>query len=463
MTDRRAAEAFPPGEFIKEELEARNWSQIELAEIIGREPKVVSDLVTSKRGVTPEIAKALGDAFGTSAQYWMNLDSLYQIWRASDADSTIARRARLYQVAPIKDMVKRHWLEWSENVQVLEQRVAQFFEVLTVDERIAFPHAARRGTQAITPAQMAWLFRARQLAPAVHAEPFSAQSFRNALRQLQTLLPSAQEVRHVPRVLAEAGIRLLVLEHLPKTRIDGVTFWLDRKSPVIALSLRYDRIDAFWYTLSHELGHVKRRDGLRQQIMLDTDIVGTEVEPPNGDAEREADAFAAGFLVTQSELDNFILRVRPLYGKQKICSFASRIGVHPGIVVGQLQFREEMPWSACRQMLEKVRHIVIQSTLTDGWGHVPPIFSGPYVAGHVESNHVDLIAELSDFARPNIRTRRRTMKYRRRREADAWHWCTNCSNWPTSDYVDRDTKPTTGELCNECRSKTKNNTCTTTS
>lgn len=375
MTDRGTAEVFPPGEFIKEELEARNWSQTELAEIIGREPKVVSDLVTGKRGVTPEIARALSDAFGTSAQYWMNLDSLYRIGRVSDADDTIARRARLYELAPIKEMVKRHWVEWSENVQVLEHRVEQFFGVSTLDDRIEFPHAARRGTQKITPAQTAWLFRARQLAPAVHAKPFSAQSFRNALGELETLLASVQEVRHVPRVLATAGIRLLVLEHLPQTRIDGVTFWLNSGSPVIALSLRYDRIDAFWYTLAHELGHVKRRDGLRRQAMLDTDIVGTDVEPANRGAEREADAFAAEFLVAQSELDNFVLRVGPLYGKAKIRNFASRIGVHPGIVVGQLHFREEIHWSVCRPMLEKVRHIIIHSTLTDGWGQVPPVLS----------------------------------------------------------------------------------------
>jgi hypothetical protein len=62
------------------------------------------------------------------------------------------------------------------------------------------------------------------------------------------------------------------------------------------------------------------------------------------------------------------------YGKQKITGFANRIGVHPGIVVGQLQFRKEIPWSSYRQMLEKVRSIVIQSTLTDGWGQTLPTF-----------------------------------------------------------------------------------------
>ena len=77
MTDRKIAEAFPPGDFLKEELEARNWSQVELAEIIGRQPYVVNELIMGKRPITPEIAKALGEAFNTSAQYWINLESIY--------------------------------------------------------------------------------------------------------------------------------------------------------------------------------------------------------------------------------------------------------------------------------------------------------------------------------------------------------------------------------------------------
>ncbi|MGA9111331.1 MAG: helix-turn-helix domain-containing protein, partial [Smithella sp.] len=70
MINKKVAEVFPPGEFIKEELEARNWSQTELAEIIGRQPNVISELIMGKRSITPETANALGDAFGTSAQYW---------------------------------------------------------------------------------------------------------------------------------------------------------------------------------------------------------------------------------------------------------------------------------------------------------------------------------------------------------------------------------------------------------
>ena len=51
------------------------------------------------------------------------------------------------------------------------------------------------------------------------------------------------------------------------------------------------------------------------------------------------------------------------------------------------------------------------------------------------------------------------MPYRKKKDSDTWHWCRNCYNWPTSDYDERDTKPTSGELCDQCLSKDKDNNC----
>jgi HTH-type transcriptional regulator/antitoxin HigA len=67
------------------------------------------------------------------------------------------------------------------------------------------------------------------------------------------------------------------------------------------------------------------------------------------------------------------MRVRPLYSEQRILLFAKRIGVHPGIVIGQLQFRDEIPYTHFHKHLVKIREIITQSTVTDGWKTVPPI------------------------------------------------------------------------------------------
>ena len=64
---------FPLGDFLQEELNARGWTQGNLAEILNCSPRLISELISGKRAITPEMAEGLSAAFGTSAQYWMNL------------------------------------------------------------------------------------------------------------------------------------------------------------------------------------------------------------------------------------------------------------------------------------------------------------------------------------------------------------------------------------------------------
>jgi HTH-type transcriptional regulator / antitoxin HigA len=145
---------------------------------------------------------------------------------------------------------------------------------------------------------------------------------------------------------------------------------LNDKSPVIAVSLRFDRTDGFWHTVLHECAHVKYRDGPEAGGLLDIDLVGenagTVEEKPA--IEKRADEFSADFSIQQSDLDNFILRVRPLFSKTKIQDLSARLSVHQAIVVGQLQHRKATPYSHSREMLAKVRHILTEAALTDGFG-----------------------------------------------------------------------------------------------
>ena len=161
------------------------------------------------------------------------------------------------------------------------------------------------------------------------------------------------------------------MEALPQTKIDGACFWLDSNSPVIALSMRYDRIDYFWHTTMHELGHVKNRDG----ISIDKDIfeerTSTENTPPQ---EAVADRFAVENLVPQDELEDFIVRMKPIYSKTRLIGFASLMKVHPGIVLGQLQHRGEIKYATYRDLLLKVRDTVTATALTDGFGNTLPAY-----------------------------------------------------------------------------------------
>lgn len=375
MENRSIAEAFPPGEFVKEELEARGWTQEDLAEIIGRQTSVVNAIINAKRAVSPDLANDLGTAFGTGPEYWMNLETMYQLFIQSDADDSISRKARLFDLAPIKEMVKRGWIKETKDIGVLESRVLKFLERKSVEEDSKLLYAAKKSTATANPAQVAWVCRAKKIARGIRAARFSDKSFADALAKLRELRANPEDTRYASKILGDAGVRLVLVEGLSKGRIDGATFWLDQFSPVIAISMRYDRLDHFWFLLSHECGHVKNRDALGGKPILDIDLVGDNATPfeEKTNIEQHVDIFAEEFLVEKDEMESFINRVRPLYSKQKIKNFSARIGVHPAIVLGQLQYRKEVDWSHSREMLVKVREILISSTLTDGWGHTLPV------------------------------------------------------------------------------------------
>ena len=374
-TQRISAEVFPPGEFIREEIEERGWTQEDLAEILGRPLRLVNEIIMGKRGITPETANGIAAAFGTSAQFWMNLESMHRLSQVCARDTnTVERRARLYSLGPIKEMIKRHWLEPSENISILEQRFMEFVHGETLDIAPTFyAHAARKSTpyHTDTPAQTAWLYRARQVAEAMTANRYSPNLCSAVVEELRNLTSDPEETRHAPRLLADAGIRLLVVEPFRGSRIDGACFWLSNDEPVVAISMRYDRIDYFWHTLMHELEHVKKQDGLAN-ANASIDTTGGERTPDKPEYEKQIDRSAAQTLVAQEELEDFIDRAGPLYSSKSIRGFASRMGVHPGIVVGQLQHREEFGYSNFRQLLVPVRNFITGAALTDGWGHSLP-------------------------------------------------------------------------------------------
>lgn len=86
-----AVEVFPPGEFLKEELEVRNWSQTGLAEIIGRPTCLINEIIAGKRTITPETAIQLGEALGTGAELWMTLESQVQLFKVRTRNNPVAR------------------------------------------------------------------------------------------------------------------------------------------------------------------------------------------------------------------------------------------------------------------------------------------------------------------------------------------------------------------------------------
>jgi len=367
MIERRR---LAPGDYIKAELEKRSWTQADLADVVGKHTPAINEVIQGKRSITPEMAIALGTAFATGAEVWMSREADYRLSLLGGESVEIRRRARLFEYAPVKEMEKRGWIRSTNSVDDLERELLRFFNVDSLEQEPMFNAAARKMNKIgeLTGAQKAWCTRAACLAQTLHVAKFSKANIGPGLDSIRKLADFPEKSKHVPRVLAEMGIRLLVVEHLPHTKIDGATFWLSADAPVVVLSMRHDRIDGFWFTLAHELVHVKHGDAQS----IDSDMVGESRQEQTSQTEARADKEAADMLIPERELRSFILRVKPFYSKARINQFAMRLRVHPGIVVGQLQHRKEITFGTNREMLVKVRDILMTSALTDGWGQTAP-------------------------------------------------------------------------------------------
>jgi len=121
--------------------------------------------------------------------------------------------------------------------------------------------------------------------------------------------------------------------------------------------------------LRHECSHVLHGHG-KVHAILDVDL-----ESDNrtvNDEENIANAEAADFCVPSKEIQSFYLRKRPMFPERDVNAFAVRMGVHPGLVVGQLQ-RLLNRYDLLRKYLVKVRHHVATSMMMDGWGDTVPL------------------------------------------------------------------------------------------
>jgi HTH-type transcriptional regulator/antitoxin HigA len=357
------------GEAIKAELEKRGWTQADLAMVLGKHQPYINEFTQGRRSITPEMAVALGAAFGNSPEFWLNLDAKHRV-SLIEPNTDVERRAKIFEFAPVKDMEKRGWIRPTQSVSDLEKELCGFFNVPSLDAEPKFHANARQPltTQGLDSSQVAWCIRAGKLATVLDAESFKADRFKDALPEIRMLADYPEKSKHLPKILSKVGVRLVIVEPLPHSKIDGAAFWLADDAPVVVLSLRYDRIDCLWHTLFHELSHIRHHDAQS----VDSEMVGEQKVETKEEIEQRANREAAASLIPTAAMNSFVLRVKPFYSKQKITQFAIRMQIHPGIVVGQLQHRGEIQWGANREMLAKVREIATSTALTDGWGRMAP-------------------------------------------------------------------------------------------
>jgi HTH-type transcriptional regulator/antitoxin HigA len=348
------AQVVTPGQVLKHELDGRGWSQKDLSRIIGRPVQAINEIAGGQKAITPETALQLADAFGTPPEFWLDLEAKYRLRLAKQkpAEPEIVTRRKLFSLAPISELQHRGWISLSDSTEELASSLCRFLRIPSLDAFPESPVANLRTTAGSNPREAnlaVWLKRAEILAmqeePQGTFEPDKLETLVAALRELST---DPRGAREVPRALGDAGIRFVLIAHLPKTYLDGVQFKLDGQ-PVIGLTTRLDRIDNYWFVLFHELAHLHRGDkGTIDENVTTGD--GNEIEQQTSD-------LAGSWLIGSGQLTEF-LDAHPSPTWPEIVEGARTIGVHPAILLGRLQHEEKLGWEKFRAGLTRVRPLL---------------------------------------------------------------------------------------------------------
>ncbi|MPX89698.1 ImmA/IrrE family metallo-endopeptidase [Salinivibrio sp. VYel1] len=178
-----------------------------------------------------------------------------------------------------------------------------------------------------------WLSRVKSIAylyGSVNDIPKFKAITKDEIRKLISLSQDTKNLSALEETLARKGIIFVIEQALPRLKTDGSVFINENGHAVIALSLRYNRLDNFWFTLVHELAHLYlHREQLTTPIIEDFDASATSL------IEKQADKLAKELMIPRHVWRNCPCKYEQ--GDRVLKAFAAEIGVHPTIVAGRIR------------------------------------------------------------------------------------------------------------------------------
>lgn len=332
--------AIPPGETVAETLEALGMTQAELARRAGRPVQVMNEIIQGKKEITPETALEFEQVLGVPAHIWLGLEADYRFIKARLREALrLKTEVSLAEQYPYAEMAKRGWVPKVREATERVRALLRFFGVSSLrNVPSLFPAAFRKSAKVrVRPeALAAWLRQGERLAQQVKTRAFDPAALRELLQTMRTMTRRKPE-EFWPRLwslLADRGVALVLVEHLPGTGAHGATRWLGEKA-VLQVSVRYRWADIFWFTLFHEIGHLLLHGKRAMFIEFERDH--------DGESEAEANRFATDHLIPPNLYAGFCARLRGIPTRATVEAFAEEVAVAPGIVVGRLQHDKRLP------------------------------------------------------------------------------------------------------------------------
>lgn len=342
MSTQMTVEKFPAGEFLADELEERGWSQADFAEILGRPAQFVSEIISGKKEITRDSAVQIGAALGTSAEFWLNLQDAYFLWKKSQDTHArhnlddVRTRAQIWSLAPVSQLVKRGFIH-SKDAPGQAAEVLQLFGKSHFEDPTSTRFVARRSNtdEKVTVLQESWAACVRASAALLEVSAYSPESLQRLAETLAARTKDPKNFAELQQLFSDVGVKLVYVESFPGSKLDGCALMVDGH-PAIGLSGRGKRLDKIFFTLLHEVAHI-----LLGHLSDDEKIILDDLSSESNSIEDEADQLA-GLLAISAPLDDVPQRISAEWVKAK----ANELNIHPIVLIGRLQRDSLLSWKS---------------------------------------------------------------------------------------------------------------------
>ena len=319
-------------------MEQQGLAPRDLVPFIGSRAKV-SEVLSGKRSITMPMARALHEHLGIPAEVLLQK-------QGTTADQPVDELQ--WHRFPLKEMAKRKWIPSVPDLMARAEDLIRDLIHRAGGWQVASAALYRKNDHLRTNAKTdlhalhAWCW---QVLATANANPPDAAHVPGTvtlefLRQVARLSWSEDGPRAAREFLGQHGIPLVIERHLPRTYLDGAALRLGDGRPVVALTLRYDRIDSFWFCLLHELAHVGRHlDRAAGTAFIDDLSLRRPEHGLEDEREAEADEWAAEALIPSAEWEASPVREHPT--PLGVTSLAHHLQVHPATVAGRIRYERQ--------------------------------------------------------------------------------------------------------------------------
>jgi HTH-type transcriptional regulator/antitoxin HigA len=341
-----------PGETIKELMEDKGLSQMDLAVRSGLTNAAISKVVNNQAAITNEFAVSLERVLGLPASFWTKRESDYRQALIRDAkDSDLASDLSWLSDVPVRELQERGVITKTKDKVSLASQVLSFFGVTDpktfqrawMDYAVQFRGADKLASK---PGFVAAWLRLGEIACQSHpCKPYDRDGFIKALKVIRGLTRGNPHTA-IPETInlcASVGVAVCLMKQIAGASISGATRWVSPTKALIQLSFKYKTDDQFWFSLFHEAGHVLLHG--KKLVFLDNGTFTSDRKE-----EHEANTFAADKFIPKQ----YASQLPYLRSKQKIRQFALALGIAPGIVVGRLQHDDLLDPSFCNNLKKPV-------------------------------------------------------------------------------------------------------------